>query len=435
MDIAPPTDPLAAVSHPDPYAYYAELATSERPDWDDRLGLWIVANPAHVAQIMRHPDAHVVPPTDAPPGFAEYARFNEGERHARLRAEVIERIETVSPDEPVIALDDLDAFVENYALYALARDMRSNVKGDLLFQSYDAVRALIGNALVALARDATLGADGAVAYALALDPPVHNTRRKMVADLEIAGATLRSGDTALIVLVSTTFGTGRHACPGESLSVRIALMALRRILASDIRPRKPIGYLPRPNVRTPIFGARKRRIVVDPADVAYVRESYRAIAEADIDRALPAPSYYDAAGMAYVPRDYITQERSRERFYQRARLEIARLHLNYDRAWIEDVWTAYGDGIYGICLREATPETIVNKNALVDRIRSLETAETKDEDWKEALRTAVDRLDTLERPFCAFDRNYFGGTVTRDTCITAMRARFLSPGGTVGPPT
>jgi cytochrome P450 len=255
MDIAPPTDPLAAVSHPDPYAYYAELATAERPERDDRLGLWIVANPTHVAQLLRHPDARVVPPAGAPRGFAEYARFNEGERHARLRAEVIERMATVSLDEPAIALDDLDAFVENYALYALVRDLRSNVKGDILFQSCDAVRALIGNALVAFERDPSLGVESAVARALAHDPPVHNTRREMAADVEIGGATLRAGDTALVVLVTMTFGTGPHACPGDSLATRIATMALQRLLGAGFHPRKPVGYLPRPNVRIPLFDA------------------------------------------------------------------------------------------------------------------------------------------------------------------------------------
>lgn len=253
MDLAPPADALAAVTHPDPYPYYAELARTKGPAWDERLQLWVAANPTHVVEILRHPDAHVLAPPDAPAGFSEYARFNEGARHAALRAEVIERIAGVQLDDPPLATADLDAFIERYALYAMARDLRSMVKGDLLFQSYDATRGLIGNALAAIAADPTLGAEAAVAHALRYDPPVHNTRRRMAADVEIAGAKLRAGDTVLLVLVTMTFGAGPHACPGDAIATRIAEMAVRHLLADGVRPRKPVGYVSRPNVRIPLF--------------------------------------------------------------------------------------------------------------------------------------------------------------------------------------
>jgi len=253
MDLAPPADAIAAVTHPDPYPYYAELAQAERPEWDPRLDLWVAANPAQVAEILHHPDARVVAPPDAPAGFSEYARFNDGERHAALRAEVIERIAGVQLDDPPIATADLDAFVERFALYAMARDLRSMVKGDLLFQSYDATRGLIGNALGAIAADPSRGAEAAVAHALRHDPPVHNTRRRMAADAEIAGKTLRAGDVVLLILVTMTFGAGAHACPGDEIATRIAEMAVRHLLADGVRPRKPVGYVARPNVRIPLF--------------------------------------------------------------------------------------------------------------------------------------------------------------------------------------
>jgi len=253
MNAAPPADAIAAVTHPDPYPYYAELAQAERPAWDERVQLWVAANPAHVLEILRHPDAHVVAPPDAPAGFSDYARFNEGQRHAALRAEVVERIAGVQLDDPPIATSDLDAFVERYALYAMARDLRSMVKGDLLFQSYDATRGLIGNALAAIAADPALGAEAAVAHALRHDPPVHNTRRKMAADAQIAGVALRAGDTVLLVLVTMTFGAGAHACPGDAIATRIAEMAVRRILADAVPLRRPVGYVSRPNVRIPLF--------------------------------------------------------------------------------------------------------------------------------------------------------------------------------------
>jgi len=48
-----------------------------------------------------------------------------------------------------------------------------------------------------------------------------------------------------------------------------------------------------------------RRVVTDLEDLLYVRENFRAIDNPDPN--LPAPSYYDATGTAYVPRDYEKQ--------------------------------------------------------------------------------------------------------------------------------
>jgi Family of unknown function (DUF6058) len=42
----------------------------------------------------------------------------------------------------------------------------------------------------------------------------------------------------------------------------------------------------------------------------------------------------------------------------------------------------------------------------------------------ERLRTAVDELDALLRPFAPYDRIRFGGPVSRDRYVTALRARF-----------
>jgi len=43
-----PSDPIAAVTHPDPYPYYANLV-AERPLYrDESLGLWVAAGAAAV---------------------------------------------------------------------------------------------------------------------------------------------------------------------------------------------------------------------------------------------------------------------------------------------------------------------------------------------------------------------------------------------------
>jgi cytochrome P450 len=255
MESVLPLDPIAAVSHPDPYPYYAQLALAQRPQWYDGLGMWVIANPAHVAAVLAHPDAQVQPPPGMPDAFAQYARFSEGERHAELRAETIARIDALQIDDPPIATGDLDAFVECFSLYAMVRDVRSHVKGELLFQSYDATRGLIGNSLATLARDPSIALDDLVERTLRVDPPVHNTRRALAADIEIDGAAMQRGQTALVVLVATTFGQGRHACPGDVVAKRIADLAVRRVLASGTTVRLPVGYVPRPNVRIPLFNS------------------------------------------------------------------------------------------------------------------------------------------------------------------------------------
>lgn len=168
-------------------------------------------------------------------------------------------------------------------------------------------------------------------------------------------------------------------------------------------------------------GASPFRILTDVHDLAYARSQFRIIRGADPE--LPAPAYWDRDGNAYVPHDYESQENGFERFFTRARVEISRLHASYGTQWIDDAWRSYWDGIYGICLKWATPENIVRKNVLIERIESmLERAESSDR--RSALLRAVDELDALERPFCAFDRKYFGRPVSRDTYVDAVRRRY-----------
>lgn len=167
-------------------------------------------------------------------------------------------------------------------------------------------------------------------------------------------------------------------------------------------------------------GASPFRILTDVRDLAYARSQFRTLRGADPE--LPAPAYWDRDGSAYVPHDYESQESDFERFFARARGEISRQGAPYDTQWIDDAWKGYWDGVYGICLKSATPENIVRKNALIDRIQSM-LAGDETSDWRALLR-AVDELDVLERPFCDFDRKYFGRPVSRDTYIDAVRRRY-----------
>lgn len=89
-------DPLGAVTHPDPYPYYRQLAASRPFFRDARLGLWVAAGAREVAAVLAHPDCRVRPPAQpVPPAlagtaagtlFGRLVRMNDGAGHAPLKA-------------------------------------------------------------------------------------------------------------------------------------------------------------------------------------------------------------------------------------------------------------------------------------------------------------------------------------------------------------
>lgn len=99
----PPAHPLAAVTHPDPYPYYAALARERQLYRDTALGMWIAAHPDAITALMRHPDARVRPVEEPVPRalcagaagelFGRFVRMNDGAAHARLKAPLMAFIE------------------------------------------------------------------------------------------------------------------------------------------------------------------------------------------------------------------------------------------------------------------------------------------------------------------------------------------------------
>ncbi|MDN7427142.1 cytochrome P450 [Burkholderia sp. AU45388] len=83
-----PTDPIAAVTHRDPYPYYAALVDGPPLAFDATLGLWIASRAAAVTAVLGHPACRVrpldapVPPalrgTTAGALFGELVRMNDG---------------------------------------------------------------------------------------------------------------------------------------------------------------------------------------------------------------------------------------------------------------------------------------------------------------------------------------------------------------------
>ena len=170
------------------------------------------------------------------------------------------------------------------------------------------------------------------------------------------------------------------------------------------------------------------------ADIAYVRANYIPLDEACAGRSetpdevrrliaeakLPQPSYVLPDGTEMVPVDYFElADAGREDFARRF------LAAGGEPAALAEEWEGYLSGAYGVCLKRQTPENVARKDQLVRAIDGL-LAEPKptDPEWSDRLRTSVDELDALERPFAPdYDRARWGPS-SRDRCITAPRARF-----------
>jgi Family of unknown function (DUF6058) len=172
------------------------------------------------------------------------------------------------------------------------------------------------------------------------------------------------------------------------------------------------------------------------ADVAYIRANFVPLAELAAGRdedvadliargLLPRPTYVLPDGTEMVPPDYFAladeaggAERLPAEFARRCQ------SLGLDAA---EEWEAYLTGVYGVCLREVSPETIARKDALVGSITALLDDPTPDDpDWRARLRADVDALDEIEREFSPdYDRSdRFPLPPTRDRLIRAARERF-----------
>jgi hypothetical protein len=136
---------------------------------------------------------------------------------------------------------------------------------------------------------------------------------------------------------------------------------------------------------------------------------------------LPLPSYILTDGTQMVARDLLELPR-RAGGYDQLPEWFAR-HFESSQDAIRE-WDGYLKGHF-VCLRNVLPETIKRKEELVKAIK-IATAEPQanDQPWLQALHRLVDELDALEPPFTAYDRLRFGGPISRDTCIDAVRKRF-----------
>lgn len=179
------------------------------------------------------------------------------------------------------------------------------------------------------------------------------------------------------------------------------------------------------------------------ADLAYVRAEYRTAAElcsgrretpdwlgGAIDRGkLPHPAYVLPDGAQMFPPDFfVLPDHAGDvddlPSYFRGRYVIAAQAAGLDGSDAEETWAGYLSGQFGICLRNVTPESMVKKTQLIDVIEHLVAVPAPgDPAWQTALRSSVDALDDLERPFTDYDRSRWGET-SRDRHVTAVRTRY-----------
>jgi cytochrome P450 len=93
-----PPDPIAAVIHPDPYPYYAELVASKPLYRDETLGLWVASSAAVVSTVLTSDLCRVRPLNEPIPRaligspaaaiFGHLVRWNDGAQHGPCKQAV-----------------------------------------------------------------------------------------------------------------------------------------------------------------------------------------------------------------------------------------------------------------------------------------------------------------------------------------------------------
>jgi cytochrome P450 len=147
---APPRDPIEAVTHPDPYSYYARLVR-EKPFYrDEALGLWVASSAAAVTAVLASDLCRVRPPSEpvprallgSPAGeiFRHLVRMNDGAGHCPFKRAVSATLGSVDTS---VATDvgsssaralyaELDPLADPERLSAFAFRLPVQVMGTLL---------------------------------------------------------------------------------------------------------------------------------------------------------------------------------------------------------------------------------------------------------------------------------------------------------------
>lgn len=380
-DLAPPADAIAAVTHPDPYPWYAVLRQGPALVYDEGLRLWVASRAETVRELLASPALRVRPAAEPVPRaiagtpagevFARLVRMNDGAPHAAHKpvlqhalagldlqsahAQVL-KVATRMPagalsdtcfalpvagvahllgfaDEELPRISDwmrdfvaclsplstaaqlqaaseaAQALMMRFEQLVAARPARdasllaavraqagndhsrallANLAG-LLSQTCEATAGLLGNSLVALAREPGLGRtiesqpellNALVQETARHDPSVQNTRRFVAETTRVAATVLAPGDAVLLVLGAANrdpalnpapanfevkradrqtlgFGYGAHTCPGQALACTVAAAGVQALLAAGVDTaslrERGWDYRPSVNARIPVF--------------------------------------------------------------------------------------------------------------------------------------------------------------------------------------
>jgi len=110
--MSPPTDPIAAVTHPDPYPYYADLAARKPLYRDEALGMWVASSAEAVTAVLTSDLCRVRPPIEPVPVallgssageiFRHLVRMNDGVGHCPFKQAVTGALDSVDPERMAV---------------------------------------------------------------------------------------------------------------------------------------------------------------------------------------------------------------------------------------------------------------------------------------------------------------------------------------------
>lgn len=316
-----PGNVIAALTHPHPYPYYASLPGFA---FDEGLRAWVASSPAAIREVLSNPACRVRPLAEPVPAviagtsagdiFRQLVRMNDGERHDAPKQALQKKLAEIDLPELVASARTiggqcrglaLDAWTYRVPVSVIALQLgfsgeqlpelaaltaqfvaclsplstpaqleaasnaaqalltafhgEANLVG-LLSQTYEATAGLIGNTIVAIARQPDLRALPLlqlVREVSRLDPSVHLTRRFVAEPTVIAGMPMKAGEAIIVVLANAGlgFGHGSHACPGQELACHIAAGAMQALLDDPAFSTTGLRWRYRPsvNARFPLF--------------------------------------------------------------------------------------------------------------------------------------------------------------------------------------
>jgi cytochrome P450 len=103
----PPSDPIAAVTHPDPYPYYADLAARKPLYRDEGIGMWVASSAETVEAVLASELCRVRPPAEPVPAalvgspsgeiFRHLVRMNDGAGHCPFKQAVTGALDSIDP--------------------------------------------------------------------------------------------------------------------------------------------------------------------------------------------------------------------------------------------------------------------------------------------------------------------------------------------------